>query len=36
MKFLAEKNKRKDELKANISKFKKECLAEKKIYDTQL
>ena len=34
--FLAEKNKRKEELKANISKFKKECLAEKKIYDAQL
>ena len=27
--FLSEKNKRKEELKANISKFKKECLAEK-------
>ena len=36
MKLLAEKNKRKEELKANISKFKKECLAEKKIYDSQL
>ena len=34
--FLSEKNKRKEELKSNISKFKKECLAEKKIYDAQL
>ena len=34
--FLAEKNKRKEELKANISKFKKDCLAEKKLYDAQL
>ena len=34
--FLSEKNKRKEELKANISKFKKECLAEKKLYDAQL
>jgi hypothetical protein len=34
--FLAEKNKRKEELKSNISKFKKECLAEKKILDAQL
>ena len=34
--FLAEKNKRKEELKANISKFKKDCLAEKKVYDAQL
>ena len=34
--FLAEKNKRKEELKANISKYKKECLAEKKILDAQL
>ena len=34
--FLAEKNKRKEELKANISKFKKDCLAEKKQYDAQL
>ena len=34
--FLAEKNKRKEELKANISKFKKDCLAEKKTYDAQL
>ena len=34
--LLAEKNKRKEELKANISKFKKECLAEKKLYDAQL
>ena len=34
--LLAEKNKRKEELKANISKFKKECLAEKKVYDAQL
>ena len=34
--FLSEKNKRKEELKANISKFKKECLAEKKVYDAQL
>ena len=34
--FLSEKNKRKEELKANISKFKKECLAEKKSYDAQL
>ena len=36
MKILSEKNKRKEELKANISKFKKECLAEKKIFDSQL
>ena len=36
MKILSEKNKRKEELKANISKFKKECLAEKKLYDAQL
>lgn len=34
--FLSEKNKRKEELKANISKFKKDCLAEKKVYDAQL
>ena len=34
--FLAEKNKRKEELKAKISKFKKDCLAEKKVYDAQL
>ena len=34
--FLAEKNKRKEELKANISKFKKECLAERKLFDAQL
>lgn len=36
LQFLSEKNKRKEELKANISKFKKECLAEKKTYDAQL
>ena len=36
MKILSKKNKRKEELKANISKFKKECLAEKKIFDSQL
>ena len=34
--FLSEKNKRKEELKANISKYKKDCLAEKKLYDAQL
>ena len=34
--FLSEKNKRKEELKANISKFKKECLAEKKLFDAQV
>ena len=34
--FLSEKNKRKEELKANIAKFKKDCLAEKKLYDAQL
>ena len=34
--FLAEKNKRKEELKSKISKFKKDCLAEKKVYDAQL
>ena len=34
--FLSEKNKRKEELKANINKYKKDCLAEKKLYDAQL
>ena len=34
--FLSEKNKRKEELKANISKFRKECLAEKKLFDAQV
>ena len=36
MQFLSEKNKQKDELKTAISKFKKECLAEKNYYDSQL
>ena len=34
--FLSEKNKRKEELKENISKFKKECIAEQKLYDAQI
>ncbi len=34
--FLAEKNKRKEELKTAISKFKKECIAERKLFDAQL
>ncbi|MCQ2820822.1 MAG: hypothetical protein MJ252_26480 [archaeon] len=34
--FLAEKNQIKEELKSNISKFKKDCLEEKKMYDAQL
>lgn len=36
MKFLSQKNKEKEELKAAISKFKKDCLEEKKKYDAQL
>lgn len=36
LKFLSEKNKEKEELKNAISKFKKNCLEEKKNYDAQL
>lgn len=36
LKFLSEKNKEKEELKSAISKFKKDCLEEKKSYDAQL
>ena len=36
LEFLSEKNKQKEELKNMISKFKKECIAEKNIYDAKL
>ena len=36
LEFLSEKNKQKEELKNMISKFKKDCMAEKKIYDVKL
>lgn len=36
LKFLSEKNKQKEELQANITKFKKDCRDEKKMYDAQL
>ena len=36
LKFLSQKNKEKEELKTAISRFKKECLDEKKKYDAQL
>ena len=36
IKLISEKNKRKEELKTNIAKYKKECLAEKKVYDAQM
>ena len=35
LKFLSQKNKEKEELKAAISRFKKDCLDEKKKYDAQ-
>ena len=36
LKFLSQKNKEKEELKTAISRFKKDCLDEKKKYDAQL
>ena len=36
LKFLSEKNKQKEELQSNITKFKKDCRDEKKMYDAQL
>lgn len=36
LKFLSERNKQKEELQANITKFKKDCRDEKKMYDAQL
>ena len=36
LEFLSEKNKQKEELKNMISKFKKDCIAEKNIYDAKL
>ena len=36
LKFLSQKNKEKEELKTAISRFKKDCLEEKKKYDAQL